>query len=103
MTSLLWVDYMKYKIQFTVGAEIYLVTITSTVALEPNRPLTQWEPRLLIAWVKWLENEAARLPPSGTKLMKDWKSTYPPPHIFIKINSAQNILTTSTYYTGSIF
>jgi hypothetical protein len=41
MTSLLWVDYMKYKIQFTVGAEIYLVTITSTVALEPNRPLTQ--------------------------------------------------------------
>lgn len=65
-------EYLRCRIQFPMGAEIYLVTIIASLAIMPNHPLAHWIPRSLSTWVKWPGHEADRFLPSSTKVMKEW-------------------------------
>ena len=71
MTNLLWGRLHKIQDSVPSGGR-HLSSNCHIHSGSGNHPLTQSEQRLLTAWVRWLGHEAAPLPQSGTKVMKEW-------------------------------
>ena len=63
--------------------EIYLVSITSRLAMGYIQPPTHSYPEVLSLVVKWQKREANCLPPSSSKLKNEWSYTSLDPYAFV--------------------